>query len=93
MHQLHSPAGVMRRHGTTATPFENEMVETLWVWTMMFFEPSFRGKHVWTPEEGRGPTEHRRIGAYRHPLSSIQRPRAWLTRMPCACMLRCLEHV
>jgi len=92
MHQLHSPAGVMRRHGTTATPFENEMVETLWVWTM-FFVSSFRGKHASTPEAGWGPTEHRQIGAYRHPLASIQRPPAWLTRMPCACMLRCLGHV
>ncbi len=27
------------------------------------------------------------------PLPSIRRPRAWLGRMPCAFMLRCLEHV
>ena len=93
MHQRHSPAGVMRRHRTTAMPFGIERVQTLWVRTIIFFILPLRGKLDSTRAGGRGPTVHRRISAYRPPLASIQRPRAWLTRMPCACMLRCLEHV
>ena len=63
MHQRHSPAGVMRRHRTTATPFENETVQTLWVWAKMFFISPLRGKHDAKPGEDCGPTQHRRINA------------------------------
>ena len=63
MHQRHSPAGVMRRHRTTATPFENETVQTLWVSAQMFFNSPFRGKHDAKKGDECGPTQHRRINA------------------------------
>ena len=65
MHQRHSPAGVMRRHRTTATPFENETVQTLWVWAVMFLISPLRGKHDAKRGDdcGPGPTQHRRINA------------------------------
>ena len=63
MHQRHSPAGVMRRHRTTATPFENETVQTLWVWAKMFFISPLRGKHDAKRGGDCGPTQHRRINA------------------------------
>ena len=62
MHQRHSPAGVMRRHRTTATPFENETVQTLlWVSAMMFFVSPLRGKHDSTRERDCAGPEHRRV--------------------------------
>jgi hypothetical protein len=61
MHQRHSPAGVMRRHRTTATPFENETVQTLWVWAVMFLISPLRGKHDAKRGDDCGPTRHRRI--------------------------------
>ena len=63
MHQRHSPAGVMRRHRTTATPFENETVQTLLVWALMFFISPLRGKHDAKRGGDCGPTQHRRINA------------------------------
>ena len=60
MHQRHSPAGVMRRHRTTATPFENETVQTLlWVWAL--FNSPLRGKHDAKKGDDCRPTEHRGI--------------------------------
>ena len=91
MHQRHSPTCVMRRHRTTAMPFGIERVRTLWARTMIFFILPLRGKHDSTRAGGRGPTVHRRISAYRPPLASIQRPRAWLSLVPCACMYRYSE--
>ena len=65
MHQRHSPAGVMRRHRTTARHYENETVQTLLVWALMLFISPFRGKHDAKRGDdcGPGPTQHRRINA------------------------------
>jgi hypothetical protein len=61
MHQRHSPAGVMRRHRTTARHYENQ---TLWlVWTVMFFISPLRAKNGSTRDGDCGPTEHRRLSA------------------------------
>ena len=68
MHQRHSPAGVMRRHRTTARHYENETVQTLWVWAVMFLISPLRGKHASGSHDAKrggdcGPTQHRRINA------------------------------
>jgi hypothetical protein len=61
MHQRHSPAGVMRRHRTTAMPFGIERVQTLWVRTMIFFILPLRGKHDSTRERDCAGPEHRHV--------------------------------